>query len=75
VAEDMPEPGLPVGLLRPFPEQVESLVLDGTVRQPGQGEGLPQPRPVMAGPGRKIARAGAASHAEPNLPERGVKGK
>ncbi len=57
-AEDMQEPGLPVGLLRPVKEPVSGLVLDGRVRQPGQGQGLPQPQPPMAGVSREASGPG-----------------
>ena len=62
------------GSLRPFRDRSRAW-LDGTVRQPGHGEGLPQPRPVLAGagPGRSGAWRGRsrAARAAAGLPEDG----
>ena len=50
--EGVPEQPLPLGLLRPLPQQLGSVVLGAGLREPHEGAGVPRP---PSGPGRDAA--------------------
>ena len=61
--QGVPGARMPMGVLRPLPQPVARVVLDGDVRQPSEGAGVPQPRPV-----KRAGRPGQGSAARTRRP-------